>query len=207
MAKRNRLDDLDMRLEGTVSKWSRRKLLTIRTVLLILVATLSTFGAISLAHLHGVATSRGIEVALELNGQVELTESRLRELVTSKHLVVYWAGPQANVEYFLNASNPSAIVLTLLPIDRPPKGIRASYPQITTYVVDNAFQIVLSGGGNPDVQGVKMPDGNSVYFTTSDPDDVYVGIPGRNIELQIFDPSKRLWLALLKEPGRLGQII
>lgn len=206
MATSKRLDELDNRLEETVSKWSRRKLLTIRTVLLILVASLSTTAAIGLGHLHRVATTRPIEVALELNGQVELSESQLRKLVTSKHLIVYWAGPQSNVEYLINASNPAAIVLTMLPIDRPPKGIRASYPQITTYIVDNAYQVVLSGGGNPDVQGVKMPSGNSVYYTNANPDEVYVGIPGRNIELQVFDPTQRLWLYLLNDPGRLAQI-
>lgn len=206
MAKRTRLDELDARIEGIGFTWSRKRTLTIRALFLSLVAILFTSGFIGLAHLYSSGKSSNVRVALQLNGLSEISEAQLRELVISNHLKVYWAGPQDNVEYLLNASNPTAIVLTILPTNRPPKGIRASYPQITTYVLENAFQAVLEGGGNPDVKGVITGDGNSVFYTNMDPNEVFVGLRGKNIELQIFDPSHRLWLALLKDPSRLRPI-
>ncbi len=174
--------------------------------LLVFTAALSAV-AVEAADIYSAHNAAGVANGLRLIGLTPMTETQLIETVRSNHLVVYWAGPQNEVEYLLNASNPSAIVLTFLPKDRGQKETRASYPQITTYIVDNAFQAVLSGGGNPGVQGVEMPSGNSVFYSNLDPNDAYVGIPGRNIELQIFDPSQRLWLALLAEPGKLGQIM
>ena len=172
------------------------------------ITALLSVTAVAVADVYSAIRSKATQNGLALLGLSTLSESQLRHIVVSNHLTVYWGGSQENTEYLLNASNPSAIVLTMLPIDRPPKGIRATYPQITTYIVDNAFQVVLSGGGNPDVHGVLMPSGNSLYYSSENPDVAYVGIPGRNIEVEVFDPSQpqRLWLALLKDPGRLEQI-
>ncbi len=206
MAKVKRLDELDRRLEGSVSKWSRRKLLTIRTVLLILVATLSTFGAIGLGHIHGVRSSYGTKIALQLNGQSEMTESQLRKVVTSNHLLVYWAGGEKDARYLLSSTNRAAIVLTILPPITVARSTRASYPEITTYTQSDAFQAVLSGGGNANVGGFINDDGNSVFFTKMDPHDVYVGIRGLDIELQIFNPSPGQSLALAREAGMLRPI-
>ncbi len=206
MKKGNRLDELDQRLEGTVSKWSRRKLWTVRTVLLILVATLSTYGAIGLGNIHRATTSHDIQVALQLNAQSEMTQFQLRKVVTSNHLLVYWAGGEKDARYLLSSTNRAAIVLTILPPMDVARSTRATYPQITTFTQVGAFQAVLTGGGNMNVAGFINGDGNSVFFTKLDPNDVYVGLRGSDIELQIFDPSPGQSLALAREAGRLRPI-
>lgn len=206
MKKGKRLDEFDQRLEETVSKWSRRKLLTVRTVILILVATLSTLGAIGFGHIHRVTSARGVEIALQLNGQSEMTALQLRKVVTLNHLQVFWAGAEKDARYLLSSTHRDAIVLTILPPISVARSTRASYPEITTYTQSDAFQAVLSGGGNANVGGFINDDGNSVFFTKMDPHDVYVGIRGLDIELQIFDPSPGQSLALAREAGRLRPI-
>lgn len=206
MAIGKRLAQLDDRLEGTVSKWSRKKLLTVRVVLLLLVAILSTSGAVFLGIFHRTSGTSSIEVALKLNGLTEMTQSQLRKIVTSNHLQIYWAGPEKDARYLLNATNRAAIVLTILPPLNVGRSTRASYSEITTYVVKDAFEAVLNGIQDEGGSGFLNPDGNSVFFRASAPRDVYVGLRGRDIEIEVYDPAYGMSLQIAMGVGTLRPI-
>ena len=206
MAKGERLDRLGSRLEGIGSTWSRKKLLTIRTVLLSLVAILSTLGAIGLEHLHQSSNGNGVAVALQLNGQSEITEAQLRKLVIENHLQVFWAGPEQGSRYLLSSMDRTAIVLTILPPINTGRSTRATYPEITTYVEKDAFTAVLNGKQSQGGGGFLNSDGNSVFFSESDPKNVYVGLRGLDIEIQIYDPTPGRSLAIAKGVGTLRPI-
>lgn len=162
--------------------------------------------AIQVANIYESYRTADLENGLRLHGLRVMTEAQLRETVDSNHLVVYWAGSEKGSKYLLDSVEANVIVLTIIPADSEPNQTRAMHPQIATYEVKDAFQAVLAGGGNPDVAGFINGDGNSVFYSQLDPDNVFVGVRGRDIELQIFDPSPGVSLALAREPGRLTPI-
>ena len=158
------------------------------------------------ADVYGAHKSAGLQNGLRLAGLSQMTEAELRDVVISKHLTVYWLGPESGASYLLNAMDPLAISLTIVTSSSLVKETRASYPQIGTYVQKNAFQAVLTGGGTKDIAGFINADGNSVYYSSVDSKNVFVGFRGLDIEVQIFDPIVGESLAFAKAPGRLVPI-
>lgn len=132
-----------------------------------------------------------------------MTESQLRQTVVSNHLIVYWAGPSKGSNYLLDTVEANVIVLTVLPPGQHETQTRTSYLQFATYVQKNAFKVVLSGGNNPDVGGFINADGNSVFYSSLDPKNVFVGIKGKDIEVQIFHPVQGRSLEIANTPGML----
>lgn len=206
MTKGTRLDELSDRVEGIGSTWSRKKLLTIRTVLLSLVAVLSTLGAIGFGHLRQSNNGNGVAVALQLNGQSEITEAQLRKLVVANHLTVFWTGPEAGARYLLSSTDRTAIVLTILPPINTGRAARATYPEVITYVEKDAFTAVINGRQDQGSGGFLNADGNSVFYSELDPKNVYVGLRGLDIEIQIYNPVPGESLAIAKGVGTLRPI-
>lgn len=169
---------------------------------IVLSSALAVFGA----DLYRTHTSAGVENGLRLIGESAMTQSQLRETVVSNHLVVYWAGPAEGSNYLLDTIEANVIVLTVLPPGQRVKQTRSSYPQFATYVQKNAFKTVLSGGNDPNVAGFINADGNSVFYSSLDPKNVFVGIRGQDIEVQIFHPTQGMSLQIATQAGRLVPI-
>lgn len=150
--------------------------------------------------------SIGLDEALRVHALSSMSESQLRQTVVSNHLLVYWAGPSEGSNYLLDTVEANVIVLTVLPPGQHVAQTRTSYPQFATYVLKNAFKVVLSGGNNPDVGGFINADGNSVFYTSLDPKNVFVGIRGQDTEVQIFHPTQGMSLEIANTPGLLVPI-
>lgn len=187
----------------------KRRTLTsgfLRVVGFVVITALLSVLAFRAADVYSSHRSKDIKNALCLCGISSMTESQLQKTIVSNHLIVYWAGPQDNMEYLLDASDRSAIVLTMLPADRPPNGIGAAYSRITTYVQTKAFQSVLSGGGNSHGSAFINSDGNSVFYTSSDLENVFIGIRGKDVELQISNSTPGESLVIARQPRVLRPI-
>lgn len=170
------------------------------------VILLSSILAVLGADLYRIHATAGVENGLRLIGERAMTQTELRDIVVSNHLLVYWAGPSGNSNYLLDTSEANVIVVTTLPPGQRAKETRSSYPQIATYIVKNAFRTVLNGGANKDVGGFINPDGNSVFYSSMDPQNVFVGIRGKDLEVQIFDSTPGTSLAIANTPGLLVPI-
>lgn len=171
-------------------------------IVIVLSSALAVFGA----DLYHIRTSASNENELRLLGLSSMTQLQLRDTVSSNHLVVYWAGPREGANYLLDTVEANVTVLTVLPPGQREAQTRTSYPQFATYVQKDAYKIVLNGGNNPNVSGFVNPDGNSVFFTSLDPKNVFVGIKGKDIEVQIFHPVQGESLAIANTRGMLVPI-
>lgn len=178
----------------------------IRFLTFLVIIALSSFLAFKVADLYTSNKNANVEKGLRLTGLDAMTESQLRKIVVSNHLLVYWTGHQKSATYLLDAADPKAIVLTILLPGTRVKAIRASYPEVVTYIQKRAFEAVLIGGGNVEVGGFINADGNSVFSSKEDSKDTYVGIRGRDIELLIFHPTPNMSLDIATQPGRLRPI-
>jgi hypothetical protein len=169
---------------------------------IILSSALAVYGA----DLYRTHASARVENGLRLIGESAMNELQLRQTVESNHLLVYWAGPSQGSNYLLDTVEANAIVLTILPAGQRVKSTRTSYSQIGTYVMKNAFRTVLNGGNNSDVAGFINSDGNSVFYSNLDPKNVFIGIKGKDMEVQIFDPDQGTSLEIATSYGLLVPI-
>jgi hypothetical protein len=158
------------------------------------------------ADLYIAHKSTGLDAALRVHALSSMSESQLRQTVVSNNLIVYWAGPSPGSNYLLDTVEANVIVLTVLPPGQREAKTHTTYPQFATYVLKNAFTVVLNGGNNPDVGGFINRYGNSVFYSSLDPKNVFVGIRGQDIEVQIFHPTQGMSLQIANQAGGLVPI-
>jgi hypothetical protein len=194
------------RFQGLSSRRLTLKWRIWRVTRFLVVIAVSSGVALLGADIYNSHQTRGLDAALRVHALSSMTESQLRQTVVSNHLLVYWPGPSTGSNYLLDTVESNVIVLTVLPPGEHVAQTRTSYPQFATYVLKNAFQAVLSGGNNPSVGGFINADGNSVFFSSLDPKNVFVGIRGEDVEVQIFHPTQGMSLDIAKAAGRLVPI-
>lgn len=198
---------IDGRLEEIGSGRRTLKSRVTRILAFLAVIAVSSTVAAEVGKISSRHTVVAVENALRLNGQSVMSEQQLVTLVASNHLQVYWAGPEKDARYFLNASDATKIVLTIVPSLQAGRTTRSRYPQITTYIQKNAFLSVLYGGGNLNVNGFINADGHAVFYSHLDPNDAYVGLRGKDVEIQVYDPRQGNSLEIATEVGRLIPIV
>lgn len=184
--------------EGEAIKSSLDKR-TLRIVSFIVIAVLAIGGyfLISNANKSGNLS--------QIQGKVALSDTELRDLVVSKHLIVYWAGPLEGAKYTLLASTPGSAYVKYLPGGvglNDTKTFRA----IGTYTQKNAFTVAKNAGTSPGNMSFINADGNAVFYSKGRPTNVYVGIKGKDIQVEVFDPADGQALGLVLIRNQVRQI-
>ena len=145
--------------------------------------------------------------AYVLQGAQTIPEQQLRDVVISKGLTVYWLGPRAGATYVLNTSLANGISLRAINTSSGISDSIQTYYEIGTYVSPNAFDVTQKAALQPYGAGFINVDGNSVYYDTRDPKNVYVGLKGLNIEVEIYDPRTGQALAAALMQGNIKRIV
>ena len=140
-------------------------------------------------------------------GPQTLDADHLRSLVISKGLAVYWLGPRAGATYVLNTSLADGVSLRAIDNSSGSSDPIQTYYEIGTFVTQNAFEITQKAALQPYGVGFINVDGNAVYYDTRDPKNVYVGLKGTDIEVEIYDPRANQALAAALMQGNLRRIV
>ena len=146
------------------------------------------------------------EMLLVLNGGKAVDVQELRDVVLANHLNVYWVGPEKGSKYVLNAAVRTSISLRYIPANKSPKDAQISYREVGTFVSANAFVVTQKAGSLANGVGFVNVDGNAVYYDSRDPKNVYLGIKGEDIQVEIFDPRPDQSLAAAIMRGQLQKI-
>ncbi len=135
----------------------------------------------------------------KLAGKVAMSAGELRSVIRGHHLTAYWAGPTVGAKYALIATKPGSIFVRYLPNGQGLTDTTTAYRVIATYSQKNAFLITQSAGAVVGNVGFTNVDGNAVFYVKTRPTNVYMGIKGKDIQLEIFDPGidQALGLSLL----------
>ena len=128
------------------------------------------------------------EVLLVMHGGKAVDEVELRHVITANHLTVYWVGPEKGSKYVLNAAVLSSISLRYLPQGSSLTDATATYREVGTFTSPDAFNITQKAGTQANGVGFVNVDGNAVYYDSRDPKNVYIGMKGKDIQVEIFDP-------------------
>lgn len=166
-----------------------------RIWLMLLVIAALAVGAYFLMH----RTTNATDVA-KIQGKVALSEQDLKAVVAANNLTVYWAGPMAGAKYSLIATNPNLIYLKYLPGGVGINDTTTPFRTVGTYVQKNAYSVGQYTGSLKGNVGMINPDGNSVFYSDARLTNVYIGIKGKDIQIEVFDPvaGEALGLALNK---------
>lgn len=140
----------------------------------------------------------------KIQGRVALTAQDLRDVVIAKKLTVYWVGPQDGAKYTLVATTPGVAFVRYLPGGTGLNDTKTRFRVIGTYVQKNAFAVSTAGAVAPGNAGFVNADGNAVFYTKARPTNVYVGIKGKDLQVEVFDPlaDQALGLVLLMNQVR-----
>lgn len=142
--------------------------------------------------------------AQKIQGTVAMSADDLRSVVLAKHLTVYWAGPLTSAKYSLRVNELGASFLRYLPNGKGLNDKTTSFRVIATYSQKGAYLITQSAGGVSGNVGFTNVDGNAVFYVKTRPTNVYMGIKGKDIQVEIFDPGvdQALGLSLLRNQIR-----
>lgn len=142
----------------------------------------------------------------KVQGKVALSAGELRSVVAAKKLTVYWAGPQDGAKYTLIATTPGVAFVRYLPGGVGLNDTKTLFRAIGTYTQKNAFAVSTAGASATGNVGFVNADGNAVFYSKARPSNVYVGIKGKDIQVEVFDPVVDQALGLVLVKGQVRQI-
>src|SRR5262249_47968090 len=129
----------------------------------------------------------GSKSASNTTGPVVLSQSGLNTLATQFGQPLYWVGAKKGTMYELTQS-PNTFLLCYLP-----KGVKAgssnAYLSIGTYAMTDAYNRMKGLAGKPGTTAFDVPGGGIGLVNKSRPTSVYVGFPGSNFQIEVYDPK------------------
>jgi hypothetical protein len=141
-----------------------------------------------------------------LQGRISLTERGLRDVVLKNNLIAYWIGPLAGDSYSIYVPRPGVAVVRYIPAGASVVDASPDFRLVAAYVQKDAFATTQAGGLKPGNLGFVNIDGNAVFYVKTRPTNVFVGIKGKDVQLEIFDPGQDQAVALALFRGQIQQI-
>lgn len=174
---------------------------TMRIVVAFVIVILGVGGYLLISH----KVNSGGDLA-KIEGKVALSEQELKDVVAAKKLTVYWAGPQTGAKYTLIATTPGIAYVRYLPGGVGLDDTKTLFRAIGTYVQKNAYSVSLAAGRADGNMGFTNSDGNAVFYSKARPSNVYVGIKGKDIQVEVFDPVVDQALGLVLVRGQISLV-
>ena len=172
-------------------------------VITALIASALTFGVIK----YMTPTHYGLQFVLQAaSGKVGLTEKQLRDIVLGEGLVVYWLGPEDGSLYTLTSVKKNQNYVRYLPGGEGLNDVGANFRVVGTYEAKDAFKVTENNAKLPNGVGIISSDGNAIYFNTTRPLSVYVGLKNTDDQIELFNPTAGQALADARKPGFIRRI-
>ena len=167
---------------------------------------LVVFATISVLKYTGDAPEDTRSVVLALQGKKALNDKELRKIVIAQKLTTYWVGARDDYKYALSAYPNGQVFVRYLPKGKGLDDTSATYMVIATYPQKNAFAITKENASGINGVGFVNLDGHAVYYKTTQPASVYIGLANENYQVEIFDPIAGQALVSASTAGLLQKI-
>jgi hypothetical protein len=126
---------------------------------------------------------------------VGLSAKGLRTLTASIPQPIYWAGPRPGYLYELTRTTTGKIFVRYLPPGTRVGSKKATYLIVATYPFRNALKALTDLKTQ---HQVKIPGGGIAIVDASHPQSVHLAFPGSNNQVEVYDPSPKRSLAIVK---------
>jgi hypothetical protein len=160
------------------------------------VAITVALGAIAFHH-HNQSIWRGDAIA----GKVALTQNQLESLVAEESITAYWAGPRPGYLYSIDTTSKDRVFLQYIQANKNSSNVVANSRVIATYFTKDGFARTVAAATQPGNTGFRNPNGSVVFYDKNRNTDIYLAFPGREVQIEIFDPlaGQALSLAVLQD--------
>ncbi len=145
-------------------------------------------------------------IAKATNGKMALTQVQLRDLVVGEGLVVYWLGPEDGALYTLTSVNKNQNYVRYLPGGEGLNDVGANFRVIGTYEAKDAFVVTQNDAKAPNGVGLISSDGDAIFYNTTRPLSVYVGLKKTDDQIELFNPTAGQALADARTSGIIQRI-
>jgi len=120
----------------------------------------------------------------------------LRAFAESESIPVYWAGPRPGFTYELTETAKCNVYIRYLPCGVEIGDRRPDYTTIGTYPYKNAYSTLQALGTRTGTRVRRVAGGGIVVVSSQSPKSVYLGFPGQDYQVEVYDPSARRALRL-----------
>ena len=84
--------------------------------------------------------------------------------------------------------------------------VRDNFRVVGTYEAKDAFKVTENDAKSPNGVGLFSSDGNAIYYNTTRPLSVYVGLKNTDDQIELFNPTAGQALADARTPGLIRRI-
>jgi len=178
-----------------------------RRAVAVLTAIVTIFVTLGISSFFATNTIDTTTLAARISGGVALSEGELKDVVAKLGETVYWAGPVRGAKYTINAQNVGAIYVRYLPDGNGISDTTPKFRVIATYKEANGYDATLAAGNQPNGVSFAKADGSTVvYYNKNTPTNVYLAYKGKPSQIEIFDPSAEVALALANDNKKIIEI-
>lgn len=200
-------DSMASSVQNRLREIGQTKLLQSRKGVAVVTAVITLVLTLGFSSLFATNPLDTTTLAARISGGVALSESELKDVVQQLGETVYWSGPERGAKYTINAQNVGAIYVRYLPDGKGISDTSPNFRVIATYKEANGYDATLAAGNQANGVSVARPDGSGViYYNKNTPTNVYLAYKGQPYQIEIFDPSAEVSLALANDDTKI-QII
>ncbi len=120
---------------------------------------------------------------------IEVSENELRSFAGSVDQLVYWAGPLPQTKLELTRNVKREHFVRYLSGDAKKGDKRPEFTTVSTYPYERAFEKTTKAGKGPDMVSRAAPGGGLAIWSKKRATSVYLGYPGSDYLVEVFDPS------------------
>jgi hypothetical protein len=140
--------------------------------------------------------------------RTSVTRARPRSLLTLSRVLgqpIYWAGPEPRRKLELTRTPSHRVYVRYLPLRVPIGDRRGSYLIVGTYRVKNAYAAIRKASREPRAHLLRLRGGLIGVYSDNSPANVYFAAPHSSYQVEVYDPSPKRALALVRS-GRIRPI-
>jgi hypothetical protein len=183
-------------LHSTSTNKLRSRLGTLGRVTVFVIALFATLIPISVGEVHVSDSATHIDRYLMLHGYYAMDAQELLEIVRLKKIEAYWTGPVVGAKYVLDTSEVNRVTIRYLLEGDSVDDIDSGKRVVSTYHVNDGYSVITNAANFKGTTGLSTVNGNRILFYENYPKNIYLGIKGKDVEIEIYD----------KEPGRALQL-
>ncbi len=178
----------DRATRGTLPRSGRKLLLPAAVLLALLLLVVG--GLVLTGVLAGTSRESPSPVAQEVSVQ------ELRNIAASSDSAVYWAGPRPGRRIELTEVEGNNVFVRYLTGEAAAGDRRPAFTTVGTYAFDGAYREVQRRGKAKGMESRPAPGGGLATWSDKRPSSVYLGFPGSDLLVEVYDPDPRFARAL-----------
>jgi hypothetical protein len=186
-------------MEASGGKGNRRRGLRVVAILVVAIGvSVVVWLVVRNRDENGTATPTGPVTRAPRSSVARTRPQSLRTLSRLLGQPIYWAGPEPRRKLELTRSPSHRVYIRYLPLNVAIGDRRGTYLIVGTYRVKNAYAAIKKASREPSAHLLRLRGGMIGVYNDSSPTNVYFAAPHSAYQVEVYDPSPKRALALVR---------